>query len=40
MYKVYMTELKSGKTFKPEFVTNMNKLKEIDPNLNMNTKRK
>lgn len=34
--KVAMTELKSGKTFKSEFLTNMKKLKVIDPNLTMN----
>ena len=31
-----MTELKSGKTFKPEFLTNMKKLNAIDPTLKMN----
>jgi predicted AAA+ superfamily ATPase len=31
-----MTELKSGKTFKAEFLTNMKKLKAIDPSLKMN----
>ncbi len=31
-----MTELKSGKTFKPEFLTNMKKLKAIDSSLKMN----
>jgi predicted AAA+ superfamily ATPase len=34
--KVAMTELKSGKTFKSEFLTNMKKLKDIDPSLSMN----
>lgn len=34
--KVTMTELKSGKTFKSEFLTNMKKLKDIDPSLSMN----
>jgi len=31
-----MTELKSGKTFKSEFLTNMKKLKAIDPSLKIN----
>jgi predicted AAA+ superfamily ATPase len=34
--KVAMTELKSGKTFKSEFLVNMKKLKDIDPSLSMN----
>jgi predicted AAA+ superfamily ATPase len=34
--KVAMTELKSGKTFKSDFLTNMKKLKDIDPSLSMN----
>jgi predicted AAA+ superfamily ATPase len=31
-----MTELKSGKTFKPEFLISMKKLKAMDPSLTMN----
>ena len=33
---VEMTEIKSGKTFKPEFLTNMKKLKALDPTLKIN----
>ncbi|MBK9255888.1 MAG: ATP-binding protein [Saprospiraceae bacterium] len=34
--EIEMTELKSGKTFKPEFLTNMKKLNLIDPSLKLN----
>lgn len=34
--EVEMSEIKSGKTFKPEFLTSMKKLKAIDPKLNIN----
>jgi predicted AAA+ superfamily ATPase len=33
---VEMTEIKSGKTFKPEFLTSMKKLKALDPTLKIN----
>ncbi|HRO07506.1 MAG TPA: ATP-binding protein [Saprospiraceae bacterium] len=35
-FGVKMTEIKSGKTFKPEFLTNMKKLKSVDDALRMN----
>lgn len=36
IYHVEMTELKSGKTFKPEFLNSMKKLNQLEPLMKMN----